>query len=512
MFNMNRKINLITFFALFFLTVTAIGHKVVAQDNQPSTPSFPAVRITTHGEYITNHGTPIHRDNWSNITISVNNTETEFQFEDRIAQIRGRGNSSWNMAKQPFRIRFGSNESYSMLDSNHEARHWTFIANHSDKSLMRNYSAYNLASLLDGMYVAPFARFVDVYFNDEYWGVYMLSIQTSEITEGRVNLAYNSNPALSEFLIEMDARAYRGQVEGVDFVTVNGRHYDIRFPSGDDLTSDHVEYVRNFITKMYDLVNYHDDEIFQHIHVESFVDFYIVQELYKNPDIGFSSVFMQIRGQGNDRKLEMGPVWDLDVSSGNLYNQRIGNLCRYRYRPEGHWVTRRHPWYQELMQMPMFFDAVAIRWNQVRDVQIRQAIEHIEHMASYYQTAFERNFERWSILGTDVWRNPAITIEIDTFLGQTEYLVNFLERRSLWLDAVLYSQQSFNSGAIEIILIDGVYFEYFYTTGVRVRQVPNGFYSLGGRTFYYMDGVRQRGWVRHGEERHRFYGLDNRMR
>lgn len=506
---------LLPLYILFFI-ITALNRSEIIQDGElpdDKLPNFyfPAVHITTHGEYVSDRGIPVHRNDWGDITISLSNTDPEFQFENRVAQIRGRGNSSWVMDKQPFRIRFGSNERYSMLDSNHEARHWTFIANHSDKSLMRNYSAYHLASLLDGMSVAPFARFVDVYFNNEYWGVYMLSIQTSEIAEGRINLTYNSDPTLSEFLIELDARAYQDQVEGVDFVTVNDRHYDILFPSGSDLTTEHVEYVRNFITKIHDLTIARDNTIFDHINLESFVDFYIVQELYKNPDVGILSVFMQIRGQGEDRNLEMGPVWDFDIAAGNAYYQQHDENCRYRYRPEGHWVAALHPWYRELMQMPTFFDAVAARWNEVRDVQIRQTIEHIQHKANQHQIAFERNFERWPILGSDVWSNPGIVIEIDTFLGQVEYLMDFLERRSSWLDAVLYSQESFNSGATAITLIDGIPFEYFYTTDVLIRQIPNGFYSIGGHTFYYIDGIRLHGWAQHDEELRYFHYGDNRM-
>jgi len=47
--------------------------------------------------------------------------------------------------------------------------------------------------------------------------------------------------------------------------------------------------------------------------VELFANFYIVNELMKNPDIGFSSVFMTMRGQGSYRRLYKGPIWDFDM-------------------------------------------------------------------------------------------------------------------------------------------------------------------------------------------------------
>ncbi|MCL1988521.1 MAG: CotH kinase family protein [Firmicutes bacterium] len=412
---------------LFLSTIILTSCTITTYGTQ--TPMFPAVYITAE--------LPIDRHIWKNATITINNTD--FAVANESMRIRGRGNSSWLLEKQPFRIRF--DEPRTMLDSNHAARDWTFIANHSDKSLMRNYSAYYLANLLDGMNFAPFARFVDVYFNGEYQGVYMVSVQV-QAADGRVQLTYNENPKLSEFLFEMDWHVVNDSdsQEGVTFITVNGRHYDILFPQGENLTIAHVEYLRQYITNLEQLFVEQNNDVFNYIDVPSFVDFYIVQEFFKNVDVESSSVFMQIIGQADERRLHMGPVWDFDIAAGNAYFQ--GDTLPdypYGYSPHGLWVAWTHLWYRNLMQMPQFFEKVTNRWNAIKNAEIRQTINHINFMAENYQQAFERNFDRWQIMGEYVRPNPQSVVEIDTFLGQVEYLVNFLELRKIGFDQFLNS-------------------------------------------------------------------------
>ena len=390
--------------------------------------TFPSVHIEV--------ALPIHREVWGNATVTISNAPDESLFSRIPARIRGRGNSSWErFDKKPFRIRFF--EPRTMLCSDHAALDWTFIANHSDKSLLRNYSAYYLASMLDGMYFTPYARFVDVYFNGEYQGVFMLSVQV-QAGEGRAELTYNRNPGLSEFLIEMNQRiAFDPRsMEGRTFVHVDSRNFDILYPRGSDLTVAHVDYVRSFLQTVADKIHEQDPALFDYIHLPSFVDFYIVQELFKNLDIGHASVFMQIRGQGDERRLEMGPVWDFDVSAGNTYFQgrnREDNPDReyypYYYSPHGLWAAWTNHWFRSLMHNQYFFNAVATRWNEIRDAEIWAMMNRINYMAWRYQDSFERNFDRWQIMGEFVWPNPDRVVAIDTFAGQVGYLVEWLEIR-----------------------------------------------------------------------------------
>ena len=389
---------------------------------------FPAMHIDTGGQAIDS------REVWVDITVSIRNTADDFQFENAIAQARGRGNSSWTLPKRPFRIRF--DEPRALLCADHAAHNWTLIANHSDKALMRNYSAYFLAGLLDGMYRAPYARFVDLYVNGLYAGVYMLCIQM-EVGPGRVDVIAHRDPAISEYFIQMDMRAHYDGVLGETFVEISGMRYAFRYPPRSEFTPGHVAYVLDFLTRVDSLILAQDEAVFDYIHLPSFIDFYLVQELFKNQDVAFSSVFMQIRGQGANRRLEMGPVWDFDIAAGNAYYQGQYYEEQKGYSPQGVWVTSMHPWYRELIQMPVFRDAAAARWREIRDTQVAQTIQRIDFLATVYYQQFLRNFVRWPILDTWIWPNPPTVAAIHTFRGQVDYLINFLEERSVWMDGFL---------------------------------------------------------------------------
>jgi hypothetical protein len=395
---------------------------------------FPVLHITAE-----HHRIYRPAGEWVAAAFTLENTE-EVRFEGVTGRIRGRGNSSWGLDKKPFRIRF--DQARELLDAGHAARDWTFIANHSDKALMRNYSAYYLAGLLDGMSYAPYARFVDVYFNGEYQGVYQLCIQVSEVREGRVDLTYDEDPYTCEYLLELNRRIHHNDVdpgsegvEGVDYVTVDGRHYEIRFPDpgGERLTPAHVAYIRRYIAAADRLIQARDPEVFDLIDKASFIDYYLVQELYKTYDISSLSVFMQIRGQGEERRLEKGPVWDLDIAAGNCYYQdRDGR--HGGYGPTGLWAGTANSWFRRLLDMPEYFDAVSARWADIRDREIKQTIEHIETMAERHRLSFERNFIRWPVMGEYIWPNPQEVVAIDSFEGQVGYLTDFLRKRAAWMD------------------------------------------------------------------------------
>ncbi|MCL2189662.1 MAG: CotH kinase family protein [Defluviitaleaceae bacterium] len=390
--------------------------------------SFPALHIEFDQVRIFN------RTDWVDATVSMRNTADIFLFEDATAHIRGRGNSSWGLPKRPYRLRF--TEARTLMCAGHEARNWTLIANHSDKSLLRNFSAYYLAGLLDGMQGAPYARFVDLYLNGLYQGVYMVSWQM-EVLDGRVEIVGSYDPALSEYFLQMDQRqVYYGAVRGLDFVTVERMHYQIRYPRQDVRTTEHAAYVQQFLARVNSMISTQDENVFNYICKASFVDFYLVQELFKNQDVGFSSIFMTIQGQGENRRIVMGPVWDFDIAAGNAYYQGW-QAYHGGYSPRGVWAASVNAWFRRLMRMESFREAVAERWSEIRHREVAQMLERIDFIATTYRRMFERNFARWPIMGRYVWPNPRNIVAINTFRGQVDFLIHFLEERAIFLDEFL---------------------------------------------------------------------------
>jgi len=253
--------------------------------------------------------------------------------------------------------------------------------------------------------------------------------------DGRVDVAYNANPALSEFYLEFDRRTgypYAPEmVEGEEYFRVGDMPFDFRYPTDGALTTAHVEEARQFVQSVHDaIVARNWAQIQNLIDVPSWVDFYIVNELFKQVDIDWSSVHMTVRGTGANRRLHMGPLWDFDIAAGNAYYADNS--------PNGHWVAERHVWFRELVRhTPQFRNLVKERFNQVVDKNIPATVEHVQLMAEFYEEEFLRNFERWEIMGEYVWPNPPNLVAIDTFQGQVDFLTGFLTQRGEWMRSFL---------------------------------------------------------------------------
>ncbi|MBR3125739.1 MAG: CotH kinase family protein, partial [Mogibacterium sp.] len=97
--------------------------------------------------------------------------------------IRGRGNTSWNADKKPYKIKLDEKTKILGMGKN---KHWALIANAFDPSLMRNRITYWLGKEL-GLEFTPSGYPVDVFMEDEYYGSYLL-YETIRVDKNRVEI------------------------------------------------------------------------------------------------------------------------------------------------------------------------------------------------------------------------------------------------------------------------------------------------------------------------------------
>ena len=371
------------------------------------------------------------RQFWHDGTLTLSGSNIEYgDFEDVLIQLRGRGNSTWwdGEDKRPLRLRF--EEAQSLMGSEYEARDWILIADHFDRSLLRNYAALTFADSLGSMQFTPRPYHIQLYVNGEYMGVYLLTDER-DVQPGRLEISWDPDPTRSGFMLELDARAPQSGAYDDTFVTVHGKHYDIRYPGrSSQRTPAHVAYVRRYLENVSQTIrsgNFGKTVVL--IDLDTFVDFYLVQELFKNADVHSLSVFMHITGEGVYRRLYMGPVWDFDIAAGNKRDQPImGSSPHYIFAAVVNY------WYRYLMQMPEFREAVTERWNEIRDEQVVQMIADIRTRAERYHDEFARNFERHPVMGVRGFGSPPEILAILTFAGQAEHLAQWFEARVEWLD------------------------------------------------------------------------------
>ncbi len=396
----------------------------------------PIIEIVTDG-----YAPVLSKETYVSCTVSVFNTAEAFCMENVVAGIRGRGNSTWTMPKKPYRIKF--DKKTSMFGSDYKAKSWTLIANYADKSLARNAIAQDLADSFDDIAFASYRQFVEVYLNRQYLGVYLLCDQM-QTGDGRVEVEeeYDANGD-GGYLLELDGRAENEGVENVDWFTVNTSIYAIKTPDTEDETYDkdvHLPFIRSYLESCFTAFRSNDwEQVCTVMDVNSFVDVYIIQELFLNIDCGWTSFYLYKPTGG---KLYAGPVWDFDLSSGNL---NYGDVATQESCPaDGDlYVHTTNPWYKELYKFEEFKTLVKDKL-QLYKTRVEQALKMLSPdldnastqangYYSLYRLAMYRNFKRWDILNTPLGQEPDDLIAVNTVEGHFAFLKNWLTTRYEYL-------------------------------------------------------------------------------
>jgi hypothetical protein len=410
-------------------------HEIHIGAKRQFTDVFPSIYIT-----VDNPGLPFNRELWRDVTVTITGADDIPPTVNVPAAMRGRGNTSWTSSpdKRPFRLRF-DRVRQQMPFSSVAARDWTFLSQHADYTLMRAFIGFNLSHEMGGMTVAPFASFIHVYVDDEYMGVYINSSQVNDMVRcgdngRRASLIRNDNPALSEFMLE---RCYRGLYNGLhmgyELFRAGGIQYEIRFGR---TWPEHNEYVSHFMTRVHDAIMAQDPAVFDMINFQSFVDWYVIHELFRDHDAGRTSSFMQLRLDENGRRyLELGPVWDFDHAAGNS-NWQLPSHPYHVWVPYGnpyHEGRYAHIWFRSLLEMPEFYHAVTERLIEMRDYYLPAMLEYVAAFVDNYIACFRRNFERHPVFNREVMGMSRELTELNNFEEHLYFLFNWLTIRADWL-------------------------------------------------------------------------------
>ena len=260
----------------------------------------------------------------------------------------------------------------------------------------------------------PESYFSEVFINNEYNGTYNIT-QKVEESDNRVVLGDTG------YLLEID-QLERMKDDDVYFYTseflINIKEPEV------DYDSDEYNYAKNLISEFETVLKgaqFRDPIVGykKYIDVDSFIDWYLINEIVKNQDArSWSSIFLNvIPGQ----KIKMGPLWDFDLAFGNVnYSE-----CEY---PEGFWV-KDHAWYNRLFEDPTFVQKVKSRFLYFEQNQ-QMILDKIDFYANHLHLAQKENDYRWDIIGNYSWPNPVV---YETYEEEVAHLKSWYIERMKWL-------------------------------------------------------------------------------
>lgn len=238
-----------------------------------------------------------------------------------VKKIKGRGNTTWQKPKKPYNITFSDTINLDGL----EGKKFSLLANYQDSSFIRNRLLYDMADEV-GLPYSPDSRFVDFYVNGEYQGTYQLCDKVELGKSHLISLkddASDTKTSEFNFCIEY-VGPNGGAIEEDDiYVRTTRRNYGVlKNPEPDTSTAAGTTQLNWIKTKYQELENaiFSGDmaKVEAIADAESLAKMYLINEMSKNIDGGFTSMFFTY--DASQGKFIATPVWDFDCAIGNLFN------------------------------------------------------------------------------------------------------------------------------------------------------------------------------------------------
>lgn len=336
--------------------------------------------------------------------------------DNLLMKISGRGNYTWTLDKKPYKI---SLDKKANLCGMGEAKKWALVANHYDRSLLRNTVAMKMGQGMSNLAYTPDSVPVNVFVNGTYQGSYTLmervNIGAGRVANGENELKNNAGGVndgtpnvTGTYLLEWDFR-----IGGDNNVTVGGSgNVAINEPEnetdGSGITPAQVTYISNYLNAADKAVfasNFSDptNGWRKYIDEKSLIDWYIIQELTKNLDSNlYTSCFMYktrdtAQGPG---KLYFGPIWDFDTAMGDaLYPGNQGTTSGWYLRNQNSAIGAKmtsETWINRLFKDPTFAANVKARWQQVYPT-LQQSDGFLASQSSIISSSAAANFQKWNI-------------------------------------------------------------------------------------------------------------------
>ena len=288
-----------------------------------------------------------------------NNPQNDFTGNSVEDSIRGRGNSTWDQAKKPYRVRFGKKTS---LFGKEAAKSWVLLANYYDTTFALNAIAFRLGQKM-GLHGTPTSQFADLYLNGSYKGIFQITEQV-QTNPGRVDIDKNLG-----WLVEFD---YHSPAPKDIHFTTNQYQLTTFIKSPEDLPDQSgYDFVKREVNELCDSLysnNFPNNGYRELVDLESFAKYILIQQLMDNFD--FNSKIQDGGLPGSNfaykdfgGKIHAGPLWDFDLAAGVLPPSGMMQNYPTHYATATDSIRPRHPFYQRFFQDEVFLAKFKKAWD-----------------------------------------------------------------------------------------------------------------------------------------------------
>ena len=337
-----------------------------------------------------------------------------------------------------------------------EEEDWILHGPFSDKSLIRNKLIYELSNQM-GRYATK-TEFVELTINYEYKGLYIF-MEKLKRDKNRINISKLENGDIDEesisggYIIKID----KSDMEDGSYSDYNSFqskfdvfgnedgdiriNFNYEYPKPGEIHANQKNYIKNYFYEFESSLasnNFKDpnDGFRKYIDEDSFIDFFILNELSNNVDGYRLSTYLQ---KDRNEKLVIGPIWDFNLSFGNADycgGERYDVWCfKFNERCLGDYWNVPF-WWNRLIEDENFVIKLKERWNQLRtnilsDNNLMTLIEDQYSFLNNETDIINKNFNTWKIFGVYIWPNSFVG---NNYYEEIDFLKNWIKNRTQWLD------------------------------------------------------------------------------
>lgn len=352
--------------------------------------AIPTMYLTSSGAAQGRDWVDASKSNAATGTMNLIGTDGVPVYSGELKQIKARGNSTFTYAeKKSYQIKLA--EPSDLLGKQEQVKTWVLLASYFDATQMHDKMVKDLAAELGMDYTAS-CDWVNLYYDGEYRGVYLLSEKNSvgetsvaitdmeqayeqlnegygtDMTTARAENSYEQQYQYTKdlkepenitggYLIELNHDMWD---EASGFKTRQGVAFNVKSPEWCGNAA--MKYISEYYQAFEDAVYATDDTgaytgynastgkyFYDYVDMDSLVKVFLLQELSLNCDGFISSVYFY---KDADGKMFAGPIWDQDMTFGTGWNKtNDAEIVDYHYLA------------QALIQIPAFKDAVVEYYN-----------------------------------------------------------------------------------------------------------------------------------------------------
>ena len=349
-------------------------------------------------------------------------------YSGELKQIKARGNSTFTYAdKKSYQIKL--NTASDLLGNQEQVKTWVLLASYFDATQMHDKLMKDLATKLGLAYTAS-CNWVNLYYDGEYRGVYLLSEKNSvgaaSVAITDMEEAYKAqNPSYGDNMsTDLSQNAYGQQFqytkglqepanitggylielnhnmwdEASGFKTRQGVAFNVKSPEwcGEAAMRYISEYYQDFEDAVYATdktgayTGYNASTgkyFYDYVDMDSLVKVFLLQELSLNCDGFISSVYFY---KDADGKMFAGPIWDQDMTFGIGWTKtNAADIEDYHYLAKA------------LIQIPAFKTAVAEYYSSTFAPAVREWLGNngtIAHQYNLLKDSAAMNYKLWDFI------------------------------------------------------------------------------------------------------------------